>query len=339
MRKLLLLVFVVVIIVASIITIRAHRQTPEPIDEQTFGSGEILSGDKPITNSPDGETPDDSALPAQTPEKQALEDESSKIMAMNWDAGLDISFYIKDLETGETVTHNIKKMNSASLIKLFIMVDAFERDLDGTLPFTPEIKVKLKEMITKSDNDASRFLTDVYYPENVETLNMTAGDITNAGILKTPVSFADKGFPDSVMERKMHDKLPPSGSTGKDNWTTVEDIGKLLEQIYNKQCVSKAASEEMLSLLQQQEKDNKIPKLIKEQKLPVIVANKTGELSRVENDAAIIAGPWINDFIFVIMISNIPYEEDNEPKNIETRLKVTNNIAEIALDLVGLFEK
>jgi hypothetical protein len=179
----------------------------------------------------------------------------------------------------------------------------------------------------------------IYYPQNVETLNLTIGDIKNASILKIPISYALKGYPISAMERKMHDKLPPRGSTGKHNWTSVEDVGNLLGKIYNKECVSKQASEEMLLLLRQQERVNKIPKLIRENQLPVTIANKTGELNQVENDAAIITGMGIDDFIFVIMINNISYNENNKQQNIKIKKEITDNIAKIAMDLVDFFKK
>lgn len=304
--------------------------------ELGFG-GEASEAALPSGSGSDGVEEDAASAPMQrTPQ---LEGQEGKILSMDWGGDVEISFYIKNLETKETLIHNSKKMNSASLIKLFIMLEAFERDNDGTIPFTPEIKDEIKKMITKSDNEASRKLTDIYYPKHVEALNVTKGDIKNAGLITEPISYASKGFPSSVMERKMHDRLPPGGATGKNNWTSVEDIGKLLEMIYNKECVSKQASEQMLLLLKQQERTNKIPKLIKEKQLPVIVANKTGELNQVENDAAIITGEGIDDFIFVIMIGDIPYDENNRQQSIALKKKITDNIAQISLDLVSVFEK
>ncbi|MCL2767032.1 MAG: class A beta-lactamase-related serine hydrolase [Peptococcaceae bacterium] len=332
-KSILRLLFISFVMVATItVTVAVGTLYASEIVSQfsTAGMQQINNADLLIGNSSQSTLSSDN---------HQLEKEKSKILAMDWDEGVDISFFIKDLRTGDSLSYNNKRMNSASLIKLFIMVEAYERDDDGTIPLTSELKKSLEKMITKSDNEASRKLTDVYYPQHVEKINHTSGVAKNAGAMKRPVRYTYKGFPNTVMERKMHDVSPPGGSSGYENWTSVEDVGKLLELIYDKKCVSQEASIEMLSLLQRQVLTNKIPKLIIEQKLPVVVANKTGELDQVENDAAIITGTGIDDFIFVIMINNIPNEGSSEGESAKIRKRYTDYIAEIAVSLVKMFEK
>ena len=75
-----------------------------------------------------------------------------------------------------------------------------------------------------------------------------------------------------------------------DNYTSVSDCGKFLKEIYqinNGTAVSASLSHagDMYNLLKNQQRRHKIPAQIPQ---GVGVANKTGELSNVENDAAII---------------------------------------------------
>ena len=67
--------------------------------------------------------------------------------------------------------------------------------------------------------------------------------------------------------------------------TSVKDCGALLEKIYNKECVSPEASEEMLNLLKNQENTWKIPEGLPE---GILSANKTGETDQDQHDIAIV---------------------------------------------------
>ena len=82
-----------------------------------------------------------------------------------------------------------------------------------------------------------------------------------------------------------------------DNTTSVSDTGELLSQVYHKEFVSEAASEKLLELMKEQHIITKIPAGLPE---GIESANKTGELSGIENDAAIVWGEN-TDYILVIM--------------------------------------
>ena len=69
-----------------------------------------------------------------------------------------------------------------------------------------------------------------------------------------------------------------------DNYTSVNDCGKFLREMNGNVLVG---SEKLLDLMRQQERTGKIPAGVPEN---IETANKTGELSDVENDAAIIFG-------------------------------------------------
>ena len=88
--------------------------------------------------------------------------------------------------------------------------------------------------------------------------------------------------------------------------TSVEDCGTLLEKIYRRECVSRENSDEMLSLLLNQDTRSKIPGGLKES---VQVANKTGENDKSQHDIAIVYGDR-TDYILCVMSENAGKEED-----------------------------
>lgn len=72
---------------------------------------------------------------------------------------------------------------------------------------------------------------------------------------------------------------------GKNNYTSIKDVMSFLDKVYEGK--DRFPYSEMLDVMKKQKIDTKIRK-----KFPsdVIIANKTGELSDVENDVGIIFG-------------------------------------------------
>ena len=85
------------------------------------------------------------------------------------------------------------------------------------------------------------------------------------------------------------------------NTTSTKDCVRLLERIYRGELVSHLASRQMEDLLLKQEVTYKIPSTIPSESR---VANKTGETSDCENDAAIIYTPK-GDYILCIMSCDV----------------------------------
>lgn len=83
-----------------------------------------------------------------------------------------------------------------------------------------------------------------------------------------------------------------------DNYTSVEDCGRFLREIYEG---SLDGADEILECLREQERVGKIPAGVPSD---VETANKTGELDDVENDAAIIYGEN-GDYILCVMMSQL----------------------------------
>ncbi|MCI9546699.1 MAG: serine hydrolase [Lachnospiraceae bacterium] len=194
--------------------------------------------------------------------------------------------YVKDLTRGGSFEINSHSMESASLIKLYIMGAVWQAVEDKALVMTPEIQELLTQMITVSDNESSNRLVEALSPSG---LSHPEGRTVVNGFA------AANGFSETSQGRdlKDHRDVEPV----EKNYTSVRDCGLFLEKVYRAQCVSPEASGQMLELLKGQQRREKIPGGLPE---GVVTANKTGEVSTMEHDVAIVYGPG-RDYVLCVM--------------------------------------
>ena len=166
-------------------------------------------------------------------------------------------------------------MQAASLIKLYIMGAVYENYETLLQTYSADtLNNYLNPMITVSDNDAANALVEI----------LGNGD-TTVGMAAVNTFCQNHGFTDTSMGRL----LLQSNENG-DNYTSANDCGRFLKEIYQTYNNTSsdgtlAHADAMYGLLKMQERRNKIPADMPE---GVNVANKTGELDTVENDAGII---------------------------------------------------
>ena len=185
------------------------------------------------------------------------------------------SVYVCNLAKNTEGAINDQKMQAASLIKLYIMGAVYE-DYDSLSSkySKDQLDNALNSMITVSDNDAANTL-----------VNYLGGGDDAAGMARVNKFCQDHGYTSTSMGR-----LLLADNSNGDNYTSVKDCGKFLKTIYQMDKGSAAedtlaGAEYMYHLLKMQTRTNKIPAQLPE---GVKVANKTGELDTVENDAGII---------------------------------------------------
>ena len=183
--------------------------------------------------------------------------------------------FISDLINGTEGSLNDQKMQAASLIKLYIMGAVYE-DYDKLSASygKDSLDNNLNSMITVSDNDAANTLVNY----------LGSGDDA-AGMARVNKFCQDHGYTSTSMGR-----LLLADNSNGDNYTSVKDCGKFLKTIYQQDKGTStedtlAGAEYMYHLLKMQTRQNKIPAQMPD---GVKVANKTGELDTVENDAGII---------------------------------------------------
>ena len=180
-------------------------------------------------------------------------------------------------------------MVSASLIKLYIMGAVYEGLESGTLEHG-EVYPLLFAMITYSDNASANSLIRL----------LGDGDET-AGMAAVNDWCAREGYTQTRLNRLM------LRENGLQNYTTAGDCAALLASIYRGDCVSEAASREMLSLLLQQTVNDRLPLGLPE---GTPIAHKTGDLVGLcWADAGIVYSPG-GDYILCVISDGTPSERE-----------------------------
>ena len=196
------------------------------------------------------------------------------------------SAYVCDLFDNTEGAVNEQKMQAASLIKLYIMGAVYENydSLTGQYGQS-SVDSSLYSMITVSDNDAANTL-----------VSYLGGGDSSAGMQAVNNYCDAKGYSNTHMGR-----LLLQSNQYDDNYTSVSDCGHFLKSIYEGKDKEGSVEASEFSLLAAQTRRNKIPAQMPSD---VKVANKTGELSNVENDAGIIYDS-LNDLVIVFMSENL----------------------------------
>lgn len=249
-----------------------------------------------------------------------MENLEIQLEAMIEDYEGEWSIYVKDLETEEEILINNQQLYSASLIKAFVMEKSFadmetiqenEANLLKAAPDSAATVQKVDDllwnMITVSDNESFnelvRIQTDSHdFKDGAEDLNEY---------------LEEAGYEDTSVQHTLAPSTSASEGLGGRNTTSVKDCGLLLERIYDGECVSEEASEEMLNLLLNQQVTWKIPQGLEDE---VEVANKTGETDTDQHDIAIVYGDKTT-YILCVMSENC--KEDTAIYNIRDISRVT----------------
>ena len=194
------------------------------------------------------------------------------------------SVYVKNLDTNEYMLINNKKLPSASLIKLFVMMTAYEETENGSvIKEDSSFNGHMKSMITVSDN---------------ESANMLTRGLTKKGTFKAGIKVINKYCKTNGYTKTRF--LVEMGKSSPKNVTSAKDCGWALERMYRGTAVRSKSSKKMIRLLKKQTRIGKIPAGIPK---GVTVANKTGETDFAENDAAIVYSDGA-DYVIVVMSKN-----------------------------------
>lgn len=196
------------------------------------------------------------------------------------------SVYVCDLVNNTEGAIQDARMQAASLIKLYIMGAVYE-NYDSIIAQYGQSSVdsNLYSMITVSDNDAANTL-----------VSYLGGGDSSAGMTVVNDFCSEKGYSSTHMGR-----LLLASNQYDDNYTSVSDCGHFLKEVYEGSKESDVHAQAEFDLLAAQTRRNKIPA---QMPAGVSIANKTGELSDVENDAGIIYNSS-NDLIIVFMSENV----------------------------------
>ena len=228
-----------------------------------------------------------------------------EIISYTLNDGTEYSVYLAyPQQTDETYIYNSQKWRSASMIKVFILATAMEKVNDGELDLDEKITLSASDKVGGAGILAG-YQTGSQIPfREILKLMITVSDntATNIAIDKIGMNAINSyikrnGYNDTVLQRKMMDM--DAINAGRENYSSVKDLGDFFLQLYKRQCVNAKYDEIMLGFLKAQTDTDCFPAALPNN----VIAHKTGLLTGLYDDGGIIYNPG-NDVILVIMTEN-----------------------------------
>ncbi len=250
--------------------------------------------------------------------QETLRDAITARVAASPEATVAVSF--SDLESGESLGINADTVfHAASTMKIPVMIEVLRRAQEGAFsldqgillvnqfasivdgsPYPLDasedgdsalyarvgervpVRDLLRRMITRSSNLATNQLVALTGAENVTSMARSLG-ATRIQVLR------------GVEDQKAYDR-------GMNNTTTSADLAVLLSAIERGEVLSPGSSAEMRDILLAQEFRNKIPAGLPPE---TRVAHKTGEITAVSHDAAIVYPEGRKPYVLVVLTKGI----------------------------------
>jgi len=217
----------------------------------------------------------------------------------------NVGYVVKDLRSGEIVESNENGVfPSASLIKLPIMVAAFQAVDEGKISLSKPITLRLQDKrggsgVLKLAAPGTIFTLRELLEYMIIHSDNTAAEliIQQMGFDYIQTTFRRLGMQDT--------EIHPEGfhlsarHVAADNRTSPRDMAFLLDKIYHRKLVSGDASDQMLDILKHQKLRDRLPRFI-----PTgwSIAHKTGLLRRACHDVGIVFSPD-GDYLICVLTS------------------------------------
>lgn len=260
----------------------------------------------------------------------------------------EFGVYFEDITDGAKIMLNENiTFSAASTIKIPLVALGLKLYEEGKFGLNDEIEMKTQNRV--GGTGVLKTLNKNYKPTILDlmTLAITVSDNAATNELVDLVGGFDKindfnkslNLNETKFQRKMLDLK--ALQEGKDNFTSAKDLGTILSLIAKDECVSKESSELLIKMMKMQQFRQKLPNLIPAvtsydakatADLPddgkVLVANKTGDLWKVQHDVGIFILP--KGERYVISVFSQKLAEDHE--GIETISKISKTVYEYMIE-------
>lgn len=217
------------------------------------------------------------------------------------------AYRIVDLRSGEAcASGEALRVPSASLIKLVVMGEIMRRVREGSLSLIQRLTLNEGDrvpfsILTLLDAGNSYTLADLIKLMIVQSDNTAANVLIDlAGMEKVNEFSRGLGLRDTILQRRMMDFR--AREEGRENYTTAADMGRLLEALYRGSLVDAESSRWMLDVMREQLDRSMMMLFIPD---GTRVAHKTGELDRLDHEAAIVFTEKA-DYVFVALVWDAP---------------------------------
>jgi len=218
-----------------------------------------------------------------------------------------------------------KSFHAASTMKVPIMIELFRQAEAGTLSLDEPLPIRNE---FHSIVDGSVYQLGVGDDSDADVYKAVGTTLTLRQLCEAMITVSSNFAANLLIERvgaanvrKTVDRLGASGMVvlrgvedqkafdkGLNNTTTAAALAVLLEKIAKGQAVSRKADAEMVAILKRQKFRDAIPSGVPE---GVEVAHKTGNITKIHHDAAIVYGP--RPYVLVVLVRGIQEQKVSGP--------------------------
>jgi beta-lactamase class A len=263
--------------------------------------------------------------PTNTPRQGSLDALAARIeRRISTVPGATVGVAYHDLETGDTLYINAdSSFHAASTMKVPVMIELFRAFDAGRL--RPDQKIVLGNEF-KSIVDGSTYSLDAGSDSDSLVYTRVGGEITILELIDRMITRSSNLATNTVIELVGAKNADATAHTlgarnirvlrgvedgkafqaGLNNTTTPRDLAVLMEAIERGTAASPASSRAMLEILRRQEFNGEIPA-----GLPpgTPVAHKTGFITAVLHDAAIVYPERRKPYVLVLLTKGIPQQD------------------------------
>lgn len=263
------------------------------------------------------------------------------------EGGARYAVFVKDLSTGTVVAiDETRVVHAASTFKTAVLLEVLRRVDEGTLSLDEEVEVVNSFPSAVDGSPFSCELNDVEEPETRKVVGKraTVGFLAREMIVRssntaTNLLLGKVGVPPvrklmaaigapTVEVRRLVEDLK-AYEKGLNNETDARGMGALMEACARSPLLSEKARATAFDLLSGQTFDEQVPRGIPSQ-AGVVVAHKTGSISSVQHDAAILRFPDGRDVVLVLLADGFAAGDEA----LETVYAATRRMARAVWDAV-----
>lgn len=168
--------------------------------------------------------------------------------------GADFQLYVAFPDWDTPYVMNSRSQSSASIIKIYILGAVLELSERGALDLDQKITVRRSDMVGGAGSISGHTGEPVYPVYKLLDYMITESDNTATNVLLDTIGMdtvqdfiVRHGFTDTVIRRKMMDFR--ALQEGRDNLTSISDVGKFFSLISEGRLVSPRADNTMIDML------------------------------------------------------------------------------------------
>jgi beta-lactamase class A len=247
-----------------------------------------------------------------------LIDEVNEIKS-NIDGDIAVAFLDLSNEKNQILINNTKSFHAASTMKVPVMIELFKQQTENKLSLSDSIVLKnefksivdgsLYKMDIGDDSDditynkinAKQTLYDLMYSMITVSSNLATNVLIElVGAKNTTATMRSLGADKIEVLRGVEDQK--AFDLGLSNSTTANDLLVIMKAISIGKAGTKEDCEKMISVLLDQKWNDMIPLYIPKE---VKIAHKTGSITGVHHDAAIVTLPSGKNYVLVLLSKNL----------------------------------